>query len=892
MKIFKKRLKREGFFYEKEIWRDERESINGLWIEDIAISDNAYWILVGRRHGVLQLYTWDGKRENIGGKPFSNTVTRILYGNSRFVVCMPPYIVIYTVEDPLNPQGWKVTKVDMEGSRPAGAIALYDDAIVFNTVTRFIKAFSISGSGEEDFLFSFPYSYEEVGEVFALDRAGEYIFLSGGKGIVLYTRGGMRVNRIEKIVKRAFSFKGGKVYMHDGRYIYVGDEALMNVETVGEVDLSSSNLEVSPCGNYVLMSSEDENRLVVYDLSEGRVIEDIREAGYHTVRISPDGSVFTCSREKEGDGYVYNLVRLGGIFTAREDYTYEHPKNLRAESLKEIEEIERDIKNKLINTVSREGRKRLKGILEEVNSRRVELFVKEKEEILKEGKVTERDIRETEGFLREFPENEKLKDLYKRLVDYVKESLRKELERIEEIIEDKEISSFLDLKGNPEISSLFRRAEDLPEDYKREFFISAERLLKRKFAEKIIERYRIKVFEDKVCFGFQYLERRKGNEVRVRWYVRTEGAVKEGKPLRILYFEREDGFILEPRRYNNVLEGEEMPRWVSRYLRHLNRLMVGDRSYIFKGFEPSPWFVRNLEAIVKGIKDQRDMGEGILILEGDAGTGKNFMVEVVARLTGRPLFIIPCHSQMEKDELTYIYEYNPRTGTRKRYSELIRALRTEGAIIYFDEINTMPYSLIKMLNPLFDYRRSLIMPGGEVVVGRDVILMGSMNPQHYMGVRELPQDVKSRAEIITVEYPPFSENNLFFHPDEAMILKKHVPSLSHLDTEEFYFKWHKYINDIETEVSVSEEEKVALEGMKAILKVADRIRYQYRLYQSNQSEEPVNYVFSIRDSIRCVRKWVREGDVERAIKGTVLPKISNLYEKEIVENIIAEELQN
>ena len=73
--------------------------------------------------------------------------------------------------------------------------------------------------------------------------------------------------------------------------------------------------------------------------------------------------------------------------------------------------------------------------------------------------------------------------------------------------------------------------------------------------------------------------------------------------------------------------------------------------------------------------------------------GKNFLVEVFSALTNRPLYIIPCHSKMEKEDLTYTYEFDPKKGTKRVFSDLIKALQTPGAVIYLDEINTLPPAL-------------------------------------------------------------------------------------------------------------------------------------------------------------------------------------------------------
>jgi hypothetical protein len=67
-----------------------------------------------------------------------------------------------------------------------------------------------------------------------------------------------------------------------------------------------------------------------------------------------------------------------------------------------------------------------------------------------------------------------------------------------------------------------------------------------------------------------------------------------------------------------------------------------------------------------------------------------------------------------------------------------------------------------------------------------------------LGVSELPQDIKSRADVMFVDYPPFEDSRGFFHPDEALILKDYVSSLSELSNEEFVYLWYALINQVET----------------------------------------------------------------------------------------------
>jgi len=358
-------------------------------------------------------------------------------------------------------------------------------------------------------------------------------------------------------------------------------------------------------------------------------------------------------------------------------------------------------------------------------------------------------------------------------------------------------------------------------------------------------------------------------------------------------FEREDGILLEPKRYSNLLSQKDLrslPQWVKKYLRHLNGLFAYDppRTPLFVSYEETPWFVKNLEKFTAIVKEQSLYSEGILILEGDAGVGKNFLVEVFSALTNRPLYIVPCNSKMEREDITFVYEFDPKRGTRRVYSDLVKALQTPGAVIYFDEINTLPAGMVKLFNPLFDYRRYLTLPTGEVIKAhKEVILVGGMNPQNYLGVSELPQDIKSRADILFIDYPPFEEEGGLYSADEALILRDQVPELSLLSSEDFLYLWHHVVNGIKVKnIEGIERLEEHIWKLFELIKIANAIRKAYRAYQTQQSEEPVDFVFSIRDTIRCARRLNKYSDVKALVIDTILPKVSSPLEREILKSLI------
>lgn len=122
--------------------------------------------------------------------------------------------------------------------------------------------------------------------------------------------------------------------------------------------------------------------------------------------------------------------------------------------------------------------------------------------------------------------------------------------------------------------------------------------------------------------------------------------------------------------------------------------------------------MKKLEEMAESMNIQRDNHMGITILEGEAGTGKNVLIDVLANLSNREVVTIACNENTAKEDLTYEFYYDPAKGTYKLPSRLIEALKRPGVIVLFDEINTVKPGIVKMLNPLFDYRRKLVVNEG------------------------------------------------------------------------------------------------------------------------------------------------------------------------------------
>ena len=353
--------------------------------------------------------------------------------------------------------------------------------------------------------------------------------------------------------------------------------------------------------------------------------------------------------------------------------------------------------------------------------------------------------------------------------------------------------------------------------------------------------------------------------------------------------------------------------WVLRAMRHLNSLAVHESCETLERdpyFVETPHVVETMEKFTRLVNRQRERGQGIVILEGDAGTGKNKIVDHLGYLTKRPLFRFTCSAGKDEQDLKYLLEYDSKKGTYRIKSTVIEALETPGAILEFDEINTLKPEVAKILNSLFDHDRALFL--GEdrtrVIAAEEVVMVGLQNPQHYMGVKPLTETIKSRARIMEVTYPPFEKEKTNpneptqYRSDEALIVRQYIPELKDLDQREFQILWDSVANKREdpraTELLTSAR-KERIEDVQEVVEMANKIREAYRAYHEGKSDEPIKFVFSLRESVECAfelphveltaeEKKKGMTRAKKAVQEVILPKIPLGEERTYLQSIIAE----
>lgn len=300
-----------------------------------------------------------------------------------------------------------------------------------------------------------------------------------------------------------------------------------------------------------------------------------------------------------------------------------------------------------------------------------------------------------------------------------------------------------------------------------------------------------------------------------------------------------------------------------------------------------------LERIVRELNIQRESGQGILILEGEAGTGKNVLIDILANFSLHERYMFACNYQTQKEDFTYDYAFTPERGTYRVSAKLLEKLSTPYVINAFDEINTLPPGVLKMLNALLDERRTLFLADGrEVPMDPTSLLVGFMNPRSYVGTQELSREVVSRASIITIGYPPLRRANAqgaeLFAPDEALMLAVNTPGLSHFSQPEFESIWDEVVNKKgASTVSVTGDQRRLVQGLHRVIKVANAVRQQYEAYQTNVGTQQMDFVFCLRTTSSIARRLRPDVDPLQVIEEVVLPKVSDPETRKNVKLLVS-----
>jgi len=286
----------------------------------------------------------------------------------------------------------------------------------------------------------------------------------------------------------------------------------------------------------------------------------------------------------------------------------------------------------------------------------------------------------------------------------------------------------------------------------------------------------------------------------------------------------------------------------------------------------------DVEAVLEDLSDKmlisrNKKGEyqGLLTLEGHAGTGKDVIVDMFCNKTRRPKFTFDCSKWTTEFDLSQDVSLAAEDGasyTIKEDSIIVKAIQTPGAVIYFNEFNAMPQTAQMFLHSLFDGKRQITLKvsGSRVVTAHPtVIAIGSMNVgPGYVGTNMPQEATRSRMRPTRVNYPEFARKDstgkiLSYSGSEALRAARSVRSLQdftydpNMKDNEFMQLWDTYINKGQNDPRLTPEIKYDIEVLFHLIYFGNQIREAYinKKRGAGKGVLTVSQPFTLREIITC-----------------------------------------
>lgn len=158
-----------------------------------------------------------------------------------------------------------------------------------------------------------------------------------------------------------------------------------------------------------------------------------------------------------------------------------------------------------------------------------------------------------------------------------------------------------------------------------------------------------------------------------------------------------------------------------------------------------------------------------IALIGEAGSGKNELMNRFAEKKKLPLLVIPCDDSQVLNQLLGYWQ--AVDGTTIWREGLLCSFVKEPSVVVFDEVNCLPGSRLFMLHELLENRKlfSKDAPGDQALtpVHKDCYLFMAMNPPTagYSGTNRLNIALGSRPVFIDV--PPFNAEEMGIDTGDA-----------------------------------------------------------------------------------------------------------------------------
>lgn len=145
-----------------------------------------------------------------------------------------------------------------------------------------------------------------------------------------------------------------------------------------------------------------------------------------------------------------------------------------------------------------------------------------------------------------------------------------------------------------------------------------------------------------------------------------------------------------------------------------------------------------------------DSDEAVMLV-GPTGCGKTTLVQDLAAERAQALETIVGHGDLTPNDLLGRW-YIEREGSVWRDGPLTRAVKA-GSLFYFDEVGGVPEDVLRVLYPLLDHRRQLLIPGlaTSTRAHPDFRFVGAYNPG-YLGGRGLSPAFRQRCRFVHVPF--------------------------------------------------------------------------------------------------------------------------------------------
>jgi MoxR-like ATPase len=195
-----------------------------------------------------------------------------------------------------------------------------------------------------------------------------------------------------------------------------------------------------------------------------------------------------------------------------------------------------------------------------------------------------------------------------------------------------------------------------------------------------------------------------------------------------------------------------------------------------------------------------------------------------------------------------------------------------------------------MFNAPLDERRSFFLPDGRVIkIDPSVIIVGCMNPPWYLGTEQLPQEIKSRARFIPIEYPPVGEPKMW-RSDEAEMIAAFSDTLKDIQAELFRAMWNATINKQPIkglESHVTPQIEAELKALHKVVRIAAKAREAYRAYRDGSSADGFELAVSLRETSDICAELTPGADVIDVVNSVLLNKVHDPAQQRYLRELIA-----